>query len=308
LQFYYHSDHLGSSSLIPDLDGNEAQHIEYGPFGEVFIEERNSTWNTPYKFNAKELDEETGLYYYGARYYDPRVSVWLGVDLMAEKYPGVSGYTYCANNPVKFIDPDGKEKLNGLYNPKRKYINEPLLVEARRHKDNKMIHIYVHGSYGGGSFTYYGKDGYKKEVNDATTLKELLKDQSKIWNNRKSDEKVTVVLHACRTGETTSRKPLSLGEYISEDFKEGIIVAPSKQVEITTSGETIRENGTWNYYEKGTKIKSEKGVLENNPDLKITTTDSANQEKKNYWEKKNPDKSPTWGWNSNSNHKEEPKN
>jgi hypothetical protein len=41
------------------------------PFGEVFIEERNKKWNTPYLFNAKELDEETGLYYYGARYYDP---------------------------------------------------------------------------------------------------------------------------------------------------------------------------------------------------------------------------------------------
>lgn len=44
------------------------QHIEYVPFGEVFIEERNNIWNTPYLFNAKEFDEETGMYYYGARY------------------------------------------------------------------------------------------------------------------------------------------------------------------------------------------------------------------------------------------------
>ena len=80
LQFYYHPDHLGSSSYITNLDGEVVQHIEYVPFGEVFIEERNSIWNTPYLFNAKEFDEETGLYYYGARYYDPRLSVWMSTD------------------------------------------------------------------------------------------------------------------------------------------------------------------------------------------------------------------------------------
>ena len=53
LQFYYHPDHLGSS-YITNLDGEVVQHIEYVPFGEVFIEERNNIWNTPYLFNAKE--------------------------------------------------------------------------------------------------------------------------------------------------------------------------------------------------------------------------------------------------------------
>jgi len=92
LLYFYHSDHLGSSSLVTDMSGNVTQHVEYVPFGEVFIEERdNETWSTPYKFNGKELDEETGLYYYGARYYDPRVSLWLGVDPLAEKYPGCGG-------------------------------------------------------------------------------------------------------------------------------------------------------------------------------------------------------------------------
>ena len=109
MQFYYHPDHLGSSSYITNLDGEVAQHIEYVPFGEVFIEERNNTWNTPYLFNAKELDEETGLYYYGARYMDPKISMWLGVDPMAEKYPNLTGYCYTMDNPIKFIDPDGKQ-------------------------------------------------------------------------------------------------------------------------------------------------------------------------------------------------------
>ena len=107
LQFYYHPDHLGSSSYITNLDGEVVQHIEYVPFGEVFIEERNSIWNTPYLFNAKEFDEETGLYYYGARYYDPRLSLWISVDRFAEKYPYTSPYLFSLGNPVKVYDIQG---------------------------------------------------------------------------------------------------------------------------------------------------------------------------------------------------------
>ena len=113
LQFYYHPDHLGSSSYITNLDGEVVQHIEYVPFGEVFIEERNSIWNTPYLFNAKEFDEETGLYYYGARYYDPRLSLWISTDPLQEKYPHINSYCYTANNPILFVDPDGKAIVKG---------------------------------------------------------------------------------------------------------------------------------------------------------------------------------------------------
>lgn len=108
LQFFYHPDHLGSSSFITNLEGEVVQHIEYVPFGEVFIEERNNVWNTPYLFNAKEFDEETGMYYYGARYYEPRVSVWMSTDSEELKFPNIGTYTYAANNPIKFIDADGK--------------------------------------------------------------------------------------------------------------------------------------------------------------------------------------------------------
>ena len=107
MQFYYHPDHLGSSSYITDLDGEVVQHIEYVPFGEVFIEERNNTWNTPYLFNAKEFDEETGMYYYGARYYEPRLSLWISVDKSAIIAPEYSPYTFCENNPNIMVDPNG---------------------------------------------------------------------------------------------------------------------------------------------------------------------------------------------------------
>ena len=111
LQFYYHPDDLGSSSYITNLDGEVMQHIEYVPFGEVFVEERNNIWNTPYLFNAKEFDEETGMYYYGARYYEPRLSLWMSCDPKQEKYPNVNSYCYANNNPIIFIDTNGKEGI-----------------------------------------------------------------------------------------------------------------------------------------------------------------------------------------------------
>ncbi len=62
-----------------------------------------------WKSSDIQPDAETGLYYYGARYYDPSAALWLGVDPLAEKYPGVSPYVYCHGNPVRLIDPTGME-------------------------------------------------------------------------------------------------------------------------------------------------------------------------------------------------------
>ena len=61
-----------------------------------------------YTFSAKERDPETGLSYFGSRYYSSDLSVWLSVDPMSAKYPSLSPYTYCADNPVKLTDPDGR--------------------------------------------------------------------------------------------------------------------------------------------------------------------------------------------------------
>ena len=110
--YYYHRDHLGSTTLITNDSGEVVQRVEYLPTGETYIEQQDTSWVSPYKFNGKELDEETGFYYYGARYYDPRLSLWLGTDPMQGKYPGVSTYAYCMGNPVKFVDPDGKDNYS----------------------------------------------------------------------------------------------------------------------------------------------------------------------------------------------------
>ena len=106
--FFYHSDHLGSTSYITDKDANITQFDAYLPYGELLVDEHSSSEDMPYKFNGKELDGKTGLYYYGARYMDPRISMWLGVDPLMEKYPNVSVYCYTMDNPIKLVDPNGE--------------------------------------------------------------------------------------------------------------------------------------------------------------------------------------------------------
>ena len=107
--FFYHTDHLSSTSYITDAKANVAQFDAYLPYGELLVDEHSSTEEMPYKFNGKELDEETGLYYYGARYMNPKTSLWYGVDALAEKYVSTGCYVYCIDNPVKFIDSDGND-------------------------------------------------------------------------------------------------------------------------------------------------------------------------------------------------------
>jgi RHS repeat-associated protein len=138
-QYWYHSDHLGSAQLITNVEGEEYERIEYTPYGELWVERASAASNIdiPYRFTGKERDEETGLYYYGARYLDPKTSRWLSTDPALSEYipgapindevkkknenlPGMGGvfntvnlhlYHYAGNNPVKYLDPDGRASI-----------------------------------------------------------------------------------------------------------------------------------------------------------------------------------------------------
>ena len=95
-----------------------------------------------YTFSAKERDAETGLSYFGARYYSSDLSIWLSVDPMSDKYPSLSPYVYCATNPVKLVDPDGEEwDIDGYkYYPGQNCPKDA--QQSTRNKWNAMNNIY----------------------------------------------------------------------------------------------------------------------------------------------------------------------
>ena len=95
-----------------------------------------------FTFSAKEKDSETGLSYFGARYYSSDLSIWLSVDPMSDKYPSLSPYVYCADNPVKLVDPNGEDWIiDGIrYLPGQNCPDE--VSESTRDKWNTMNEIY----------------------------------------------------------------------------------------------------------------------------------------------------------------------
>ena len=125
--YLYHPDHLGSVSVVSNHRGLPYERVEYLPFGEVWIEETDpATGYIPFRFTSKELDEETGLYYHGARYYEPTISRWMSADpagwelinpMGSDGKPKASysiveaanWYAYVSHNPVIYVDPTGME-------------------------------------------------------------------------------------------------------------------------------------------------------------------------------------------------------
>ncbi len=110
--FYFHTDHLGSTSYLTDSAGSVCQFVCYTPYGEAFVDEHSTTYENPFKFSGKELDDITGLYDHGARSRNPITTIWLGVDNLFESYTDISPYAYCKANPLILLDPDGNRIFN----------------------------------------------------------------------------------------------------------------------------------------------------------------------------------------------------
>ena len=112
--FYQNRDHLGTVRETVTSTGAMKQRVNYYPFGGQLVDTLKAMVLSPnfqqYKYNGKEFDNMYGLntYDYGARQHEPTLARWDRIDPLCEKYYSVSPYAYCANNPVKFIDPDGR--------------------------------------------------------------------------------------------------------------------------------------------------------------------------------------------------------
>ena len=120
---YYIKDHLGNVRIVCNSSAVIQSEQHYYPFG--LNMEGNFTspgYNQKYRYNGKELYGGLGWYDYGARYYDPAIGKFTGVDAWAEKYYSWSPYNYTYNNPIMFIDPTGNGPTTDYYNQKGKKI------------------------------------------------------------------------------------------------------------------------------------------------------------------------------------------
>jgi RHS repeat-associated protein len=106
--YYYLKDHLGDIKMTLGSGGNVVGYNDYYPFGLTMAgRSMASSADGRYQYTAKERDAESGLDYFGARYYDSWRGQWLSVDPKAEKYQNLSPYNYAAGNPIKYLDSDG---------------------------------------------------------------------------------------------------------------------------------------------------------------------------------------------------------
>ena len=109
--YYYHPDHLGSAQIMTDRAGEIVQHYGYHTYGSERYRDNISAFSVSNRYTGQTLDEDTGLYYYGARYYDPELARFIQADSTVpdpEFSQAYNRYAYVYNNPLKFTDPAGQ--------------------------------------------------------------------------------------------------------------------------------------------------------------------------------------------------------
>ena len=146
---YFFTDHLGSVRVVTDANGNVEQTNNYYPYGGlmasssiIYFPSSSTTANQPNRYNGKELDRRNALDWhdYGARHFDG--IVWRNVDKLAEKYFWVSPYVYCIGNPIKFVDPDGRDwEIYGSNTAKSCYLEMLYHATGNRYSidDNNIL-------------------------------------------------------------------------------------------------------------------------------------------------------------------------
>ena len=185
---FYVRDHLGSVRVVLDDDGNVLQQLYYHPFGGVWGDAGTNTSLQPWKYSGKEYDHRDGLdlYDYGARLYDPAAVRWTSPDPLCEKYYHISPYAFCNNNPVRYVDPDGRKW--------KEIKDENVAKKLRRSAENRIAKL----------------NAKKEAVNEKT---ESIRNNIKLATTRK-DKKI----------QTQNKKMSDIQEQINilSDFIEGL--------------------------------------------------------------------------------------
>ena len=182
---FYVRDHLGSVRVVLDDDGKVLQQLYYHPFGGVWGDAGTNIGLQPWKYSGKEYDHRDGLdlYDYGARLYDPAGSRWTSPDPLCEKYYHISPYAFCNNNPIKYVDPDGRKiKIPHNQNQILGYINSSAQGVFAINKDG---YLYMKKAMNNQGFSKYYTEklnGLIKDPNSTVTV--LVGDKVKVPNSK----------------------------------------------------------------------------------------------------------------------------
>ena len=199
---YYHTDRLGSGSAVTDGRGEAVHVLGYMPYGETLLD-LSQGYETPYQFTGYEKDQETGLHYAGACYYDSRLSIFNSTDPMWYKYPHLSPYTYCSNNPIMRIDPDGRADDEWDINRRGEIVNH---IKTDKHDAFYMVD--KKGSRIDGKelmFEYGTIESFKSQYSDEakTTFD---------WYNVRGDENGTQLFEFFANNTKVEWSQLQLGQ------------------------------------------------------------------------------------------------
>ena len=269
---YYLQDHLGNNRVVVNQNDSVEQVNHYYPFGALFGESTGGDKNR-YKYNGKELDRLNGLnwYDYGARHYDAAIGSWPTVDPLCEKYYSLSPYNFCGNNPVKFIDSDGREVINKFDQNKTCEKTATDIYVNNVNDLNNSIIVFAHGVGNGSGIALCDND----KIGTPFTFEMFLENNSETWNNRfVSGDNLKIVLFSCGTGiEGKFAQMISM----DEAFKNISIIAPSDDITIYKNGTSSIDNGKpWVEYTNGELTNEYNGnLLPGTEEFEVST----------YWEK-----------------------
>jgi RHS repeat-associated protein len=156
---FYHADHLGGTNYVTTASGRLSEHAEYFPYGETWVREATNSSAVPYLFTSKEFDEETGLYYFGARYYDGRTSQFLSADPESGRAGSIpdsmslGAYNLARTSPTVYVDPDGRTAVGGETSLWSDYKTGMAMMHGWVHQLSQAVGGAVDDAGGGG---YYG--------------------------------------------------------------------------------------------------------------------------------------------------------